>query len=355
MNSYFPEDVQKYLYSTLKPSTFHIWQGAGRNGRTSLAKFTADVISATYNTESAFITTQEFLHIPVNYYHKTKIMIIDDYDTNKLLPAARVKQFTDAGFIIILICNTYPIIQGDAESIWGLTHVTPFKNKLSITNISMAQRNQIWCDLACKIQEYNAVHVDLPNVMSHALEQVKLLALQSRTNSIPARADIETSTKHKIQSDSIKDTIKTEYVSAESKHWPGLMMPKAPHLTIVEEPMVNTVEAVYLPVRITLCSSALSENATIQIDADPDSDDYIVTYVKEYCRSKLRIYSLAELNKYIGTFFSTLQYSETVYDTYKFNIPCFPNAVVPHTKVVDYVQANFLAQLELLSESWPTA
>lgn len=346
MNSYFPEDVQKYLYSTLKPSTFHIWQGAGGNGRTSLAKFASTAISAVYNIESTFITTHEFLNNPINYYHKTKVIIIDDYDTDKPIPAAHVKQFTDSGFIIILICNTYPIIQGEAESIWGLTHVAPFKNRLPHTDISLAPYNQMWhhltCHLMCKIQQFNAVHIDLPNVMLQALEQVKLLALQS------PQPIIERESK-------LKDTIKTEYVSAESKHWPGLMMPKAPCLVVTEETMPNIVEAVFLPVKITLCSSLLSENATLLIDADPDSDDYIVTYVKEYCRSKLRVYSLAELNKYIGAFFATLQYSETVYDTYKFNVPCFPNAVVPHTKVVDYVKKNFLAQLELLSESWPNA
>jgi hypothetical protein len=348
MNSYFPEDIQKYLYSTLKSSTFHIWQGAGGNGRTSLAKFVSTAISAVYNIHFKFITTHELLHNPINSYHKTKLIIIDDYDTDKPVPAARVKQFTDSGFTIILICNTYPIIQGEAESIWGLTHVIPFKNRLPHTDISYALYNQIRNHLLCEIQEYNYLHIDLPNVMCQALEQVKLLALQSRTNGVSPQPIIE-------RESNLKDTIKTEYVSAESKHWPGLMMPKAPCLVVTEETMPNIVEAVYLPVKITLCSSLLSENATLLIDADPDSDDYIVTYVKEYCRSKLRIYSLAELNKYIGAFFATLQYSETVYDTYKFNVPCFPNAVVPHTKVVDYVQTNFLAQLELLSESWPNA
>ena len=348
MNSYFPEDVQKYLYSTLKPSTFHIWQGAGGNGRTSLAKFASTAISTVYNIHFKFITTHELLHNPINSYHKTKLIIIDDYDTDKPVPAARVKQFTDSGFIIILICNTYPIIQGEAESIWGLTHVIPFKNRLPHTDISLAPYNQMWYYLSCKIQEHNAVYVDLPNVMRQALEQVKLLALQSRTNSISPHPIIDYESK-------LKDTIKTKYVSAQSKHWPGLMLPKAPHLMVTEETMANTVEAVYLSVKITMCSSVLSENATLLIDADPASDDYIVTYINAGCKSTLRIYSLAELNKYVSTFFTTLQYSETIYDTYKFSVPCFPNAVVPHTKVVDYVKTNFLAQLELLSESWPTA
>jgi hypothetical protein len=378
MNRYFPDDIQRFLYSSLKPGTFHIWYGTGNNGKSVLSRVVANAIHTAYGYASSFMSGIRFQ----KDIQKAKVIIVDDYDSVNSISADKVlNNYLVNGSIIILLTNTLPLFTGEMSGIWNRLHVIPFKNVFPPASNDYTPNNLLTHYIAAKMQDYNAIQIVPPNAVQQAFDELRLLNKVPNHYAIePIKQPIEINNKSKIKQSVLEtekglenlknNTAKTSIMPAPAsptqptqpapptKATPPVLLvdyvldeEKTP-IVETKAPVINTVRYNFVPIVIEMYEN--TNKGSLTINADSDSDDFVVSFNESSTSSKAVLYITADkIYHYIQHFFRSIEVSAAKYSTYKFSVPGFPTVVILSSNLRAYVTENFIPQMDFLTASWP--
>ena len=194
LRSYMPSKHLNYLLANLKPGNFHIWVGNGNNGKSTFAKVVAQALNGYY------LSYHSLLNTPINNFSHS-VYIVED-DDSSALPADRINTLLDAGFLVVLVVNTLPIVRDPNANFWARTHAIRFRTTFT-TAADDPKNHRHKCDYLppinlmasylyekmLRIQNNNSSKV--PRRCGKELEQVKQLASHTICESNKNNVNIE--------------------------------------------------------------------------------------------------------------------------------------------------------------------
>lgn len=361
LRPYLSSKHMRYLLTNLKPGNFHIWVGSGSNGKTTFAKVVAQMMNGRYVNHDSLLKT------PINNFRRSQVLIVDGDDC-PTLPASRLNDLLDAGFLILMTGNTLPILHDPNANFWARTHAIRFRSTFTATLPDPANH------------KYGKDHLPPVNLMTNYLreEMMRIQNTATSTNYVPSRCVKELEQVKQLASYNISDSNKEKEKDKNNLNYenrnvceqapiqstPTQSSP-GPSLVIKEcedecdekyDDTQSDTQDAYASITIILQHAIEGrKDDLLTIDVDPDSDGFIVTLEQQFMGAQSVQYMMPDrLVDYLWMFFHAAGEDAEGYARAQFNVPLFPSVLIRSMDIYSYLEHNLIPQMEFLYEDWPS-
>lgn len=375
MHRYFPSrSLARYTLANLTPSIFQIWIGNGSNGRTTFGRIVGLALD---RFDPLIINCEQLRTMPVAGFGTHRLLMIQNWDSAVVIPAARINELLNAGFLIILETTTLPLISGHDNQLLSRTHVIRFKSTFGGRE-DVAKHRFLRAEVPIELignyvrarleaiqdgQVIGNYRVEVPYSAQHEKLQLIMLA-----NNVIAPPQPQPSHCINNAPRCEKEKFKTTDVLMTDAYAPPPAPAPVPittdclpaNTTVFDPAPVSVVptesEDPYASINIHVKHNDNSGSQDLlKIEVDPESDGFVVSLDKRTAGTKSMFYTTSEdLFNYLRLYFTSLAQDSDTYESVQFNVPMFSSVNIDINDVLHYYTNNLYHQIQFLLYDWPS-